>query len=96
MEGTGTATETTVDIAANGMMIENTESAKMVIGRLDSTRVSTMTTKQLLRDEQRGGTPVATRRPREAIIENGETALDLEEALARSYSRIVQAKIAGD
>jgi hypothetical protein len=96
MEGTGIATETTVDIAANGTMIENTESAKMVIGRLDSTRVSTMTTKQLLRDERRDGTRVATRRPREVIIGDGETGLDPEEALARSCSRIVEAKIAGD
>jgi hypothetical protein len=96
MEGTGIATETMVDIAASGMTIENTESGKMVIGRLDSTRVSTMTTMQLLRDEQRDGTPVATRRPREVIIGNGETGSDLEAALARSCSRTVEAKIAGD
>lgn len=92
---TGIAIGMMVDIVANGTTTENNESGKMVIGRLDLTRVSTMTTKQPLRDEQRDGTPVATLRPREAIIGDGETGLDLEAVLVRSCSRTAQAKIAG-
>jgi hypothetical protein len=96
MEETNIEIEMMADIAASGMTTESIESAKTETGMLDLMIVFMTTMKLLLHDEPQDRMPVAIQHPQEVITEDvGRSVLDLEGALARSYSRIEEIRAVG-